>query len=58
MPQMMKIVYPEFEHFMKPDAWRIINAIFMLVAGTVLSYLGFLFFYNSTFLHFYINFFR
>ncbi len=26
---------------MKNDVWRIISAIFMLVAGTVLSYLGF-----------------
>ena len=26
---------------MKNDTWRIISAIFMLVAGTVLSYLGF-----------------
>ena len=26
---------------MKNDVWRIVSAIFMLVAGTVLSYLGF-----------------
>ena len=26
---------------MKNEVWRIISAIFMLVAGTVLSYLGF-----------------
>lgn len=26
---------------MKNDVWRIISAMFMLVAGTVLSYLGF-----------------
>ena len=29
---------------MKTDVWRIVSAIFMLVAGTVLSYRGFFLF--------------